>query len=92
MTPALGDQREAHLAQRLQLAHDALAAAVRARAPRAAAQRVASDAHRKLTLERLNRGVEGVAHRDVHAARAVRVRTGALAAAERLVVAEALVA
>ena len=32
--------------------------------------------------------VEGVAHRDVHAARAVRVRARALAAAERLVVGE----
>ncbi len=75
-----------------QLAHDAVAAAVTARAARAAAQRVLDDAQRELALERLDRRVQRVAHRDVHAARPVGVRARALAAAERLVVGEALVA
>ena len=92
MAPALGDQREGHVRQRFELAHDAVAAAMAPGAPGAAAQRVLEDAQRKLPLERLDRRVERVAHRDVHAARSVGVRAGALAAAERLVVGEARVA
>ena len=86
---ALGDQRVGHRRERLELAHDAVAAAMRARAARAAADRVARDAQRELELERLDGRVERVRHRDVDAARAVGVRAGALAAAERLVVREA---
>ena len=57
--------------------------AVPARAP---PERILDHPHRKLELERLDRGVERVAHRHVHAARAVRVRARALTAADRLVV------
>ena len=85
---ALGEQRVAHRRERLELAHDPVAAAVLAVAAGAAPQRVAHDAQRELQLERLDRRVERVRHRDVHAARAVGVRAGALAAAERLVVGE----
>ena len=46
-------------------------------------------AQREFALERLDRRVQRVAHRDVHAARPVGVRARALAAAERLVVGEA---
>ncbi len=73
-----------------QLAHDPVSAAMRPRAARAAAQRVLDHAHREFALERLDRGVQGVAHRDVHPARPVRVRARALAAAEGLVVGEPL--
>ena len=85
----LGDQREAHLVQRLELAHDAVAAAVPPGAARAAPQRVLDRAQRELELERLDRRVERVRHRHVHGARAVGVGARALAAAERLVVGEA---
>ena len=57
-------------------------------AARAAAQRVVLDAQRELQLERLDRRVERVRHRDVDAARAVGAGARALAAAERLVVRE----
>src|SRR5271155_5711047 len=88
----LGDQREAHLRQRLQLADDAIAAAVHARAAGAAAQRVLDHAQREFPLERLDRSVERVAHRHVNAARAIRAGARALAASEGLVVGEARVA
>src|SRR5918994_7296692 len=89
---ALGQQGIAHVGESLDLAHDAVAAAVRPGAARLAPQRVLDDAQRELELERLDRRVERVRHRDVHAARAVGVRAGALAAAERLVVGEGVVA
>ncbi len=89
---ALGDQREGHLLERFDLAHDAVAAAVEPRAARAAAQGIGADAQREFALERLDGRVERVAHRDVNAAGPIGVGAGALAAAERLVVGEARVA
>ena len=86
---ALGDERVGHRRQRLELAHEPVAAAVAPGAARAAADRVAHDAQRELELERLDRRVERVGHRDVDGARPVGVGAGALAAAERLVVREA---
>ena len=83
---------ESASAQRLELADDAVAAAPAPGAAAAASQRVARYAQRELELERLDRRVEGVAHRHVDAARAVGVGAGALSAAERLVVGERLVA
>ncbi len=85
----LGDQRERHLGERFELAHDAVAAAMAPGAARSATQRVLEDAQRELALERLDRRVERVAHRDVHAAGAVGIGARALSAAERLVVGEA---
>src|SRR5262249_45445373 len=83
---ALGDQRVAHVGERFELAHDAVAAAMRAAPARAAADRVLDGPQRELALERLDRRVQRVAHRDVDRARPVGVGTGALPAAERLVV------
>jgi hypothetical protein len=88
VAPALGDQREAHLRERFQLAHHSVAATVASLAPRAAPQRVFNDSQRKFALEGLDRGVERVAHRHVHRAGAVGVGAGALATPERLVVGE----
>ena len=89
MAAALGDQREAHRRQRFDLADDPVAAAVGALAAAAAPQRELAHPQRELGLQRLDRRVEGVRHRDVDRARAVGVGAGALAAAERLVVGEA---
>src|SRR4051794_17707022 len=50
---ALREQGVAHVVERLELAHDAVAAAVAARAARAPAQRVGDHAQRELQLERL---------------------------------------
>ena len=61
-------------------------------AARAEPERVPLDAQRVGELERLGRRRERVRHRDVHARRAVGVRARALAAADRLVVGEAVVA
>src|SRR5581483_2501409 len=87
--PALGDEREAHRRQRLQLAHDPVAAPVAAGSAAAAAERQLADADRKLGLQGLDGRVERVRHRDVDGARPVGVRAGALAAPDRLVVGEA---
>src|SRR5436309_14554443 len=54
VAPALGDQGVLHLLERLDLAHDAVAAAKAARAPASAAHRVLDDAQRELELERLH--------------------------------------
>src|SRR4051812_48258264 len=48
MAPALGQQRIGHRLERLELAHDAVAATPRARAAAAAPDRVLHDAHREL--------------------------------------------
>src|SRR5215208_2868322 len=85
---ALGEQRERHLRPRLELAHDSVAAAPAPRSPGTAPHGVAADEQRELELERLDRRVERVRHRDMHAGRAGGVGAGALAAAERLVVGE----
>ena len=92
VTPALGDERVLHLRERLDLADDAVAPVVAPGAAAAAPARVLDDAQRELDLQRLDRRVERVGHRDVHGAGAVGVRAGALAAAERLVVGEVGVA
>src|SRR3954452_19679617 len=92
MAPALRDQRVAHVRERLDLADDAVTAAMRPVAAGAAADRVLDRADRELALERLDGCVERVAHGYVDAARSVSVLTGALAAAERLVVGELVVA
>src|SRR3954447_8244640 len=57
---ALGEQREAHAGQRLELADHPVAAAWGPRAARAAPDGVADDAERELQLERLDRRVERV--------------------------------
>jgi len=92
MPPALRQERERHLLERLELAHDPVAAMEPARAARAAAHGIASDAQGELELQRLHRRVQRVAHGDVHPRRAVGVRARSLASAECLVVGEALVA
>src|SRR3954469_19839976 len=92
VAPALGDQAEAHIGERLQLAHDAVAATVGTVAARATADGVLDRAHRELALERLDWSVERVAHRDVHGAWAVSVLACTLAPAERFVVGEVVVA
>src|SRR5262249_53954431 len=86
----LGDQRVAQRLQGLDLADDTLAAAPRSLAAAAAAHRELPYPERELRLQRLDRGVQGVGHRDVDRARPVGVRAGALAAADRLVVGEVL--
>src|SRR6266700_4192099 len=68
--------------------HDALTAAEAAVAAGTEPERVPLDPERIRELERLNRRRERVRHRDVYRRRAVSVRTGALAAADRLVVSE----
>src|ERR1700677_2376304 len=88
VAPALCDQRELHLAPRSELAHDAFPAAVQSGSAGASTQGVRAHAQREFPLEGLDRGVHGVAHRDMHRARSVCVRAGALATAQRLVVGE----
>src|SRR4051795_67797 len=92
MSAALPYERVMHLGQRLQLAYHAVAALVLACAARASPQRVRGDPQRELQLQRLHRRVQRVRHRDMHAARPVRVLARALAAAQRLVVGEVVVA
>src|SRR4051794_3920247 len=62
---ALGEQGVAHVGQRLELAHDPVAAAVPAVATRSSSDRIARHAQGELELERLDRRVERVRHRDV---------------------------
>src|SRR5205807_4681154 len=88
----LAEDREAAVLEHAQLADDAVAAAVRARSAGANAQTPLLDAERIRELERLDGSRERVRHRHVHPARPVRVGTRALAAADRLVVGEPLVA
>src|SRR5207302_9607762 len=64
---------------------------MRSFAARAEAQLPALNPERILELDRLGRRGERVRHRDVDAARAVRMRAGALAAPDGLVVREVLV-
>src|SRR5690349_3070163 len=92
MAAPLRDDREPARLEDLQLADDAGAAPIRARPARAEPQPVTVNANRILELERLDRSRQRVRHRDVHAARTVCVRTRSLAAADRLVVREAIVA
>src|SRR6201999_1692688 len=73
-----------------QLADEAIAAAPGAGPAGAAPDRQLTDAQRELGLERLDRRVQRVRHRHVDRARAVGVAAGTLAAAERLVIGEAL--
>src|SRR5436190_14448822 len=87
----LADDREPAVLEHAELPHDAVAAAVLAIATRAEAERVALDPERVLQLERLDRRRERVRHRHVHPARPICARTGALPAADRLVVRKALV-
>src|SRR4051812_46178864 len=89
---ALGDQREAHVRERLEFAHDAVAATLGSIPAGAATDRVLDRPQRELALERFDRRVERIAHRDVHGARAGGVLTRALSAAKRLVVGEVVVA
>src|SRR5690242_10012195 len=63
MAAALGDQREAHLVERLELTLDAIPAAELAGAARPAPDRVLDGAQRELQLQRLDRRVQCVAHR-----------------------------
>src|SRR6185437_4659045 len=86
MAPSLGDQRVAQRGECLDLPDDAVAALEAAGAARAAPQRVLDHPQRELELERLNGGVERVAHRHVDRARPVGVGARALTAADRLVI------
>src|SRR5262249_8694242 len=70
---ALGDQREGELGKRLDLSNHAVAAAVAPGAAGAATKRVFDHAQREFALERLDRGVQGVAHRHVNATRTIAV-------------------
>src|SRR5450755_75781 len=88
---AFGDQRVVKRRERLELADHTVSAVVPPPPAGAAPERVLHRAQWELELERLDRGVERVAHRDVHAARAVRVRARALSAADRLVVGDLVV-
>src|SRR5690606_9257452 len=88
--PPLGEDRHAGGCEELDLAHQPVAPAVAPPPTGAAPQRIAPDPHRQLVLQRLNRGVERVAHVAVDTARAVRLRACARAAAYRLVVGEGL--
>ena len=92
MAAPLGEHREPAVLEDAQLADDAVAASVHARAARAEPQLPALDPQRVLQLERLDGRRQRVRHGDVDAARAVGIRTGALTAAHRLVVREAVVA
>ena len=85
----LGDQRVAHLVERLELAGHAVAAARRPAPPESRRSAYLDGAQRELELERLDRRVQRVRHGHVDGARTVGVRARALAAAERLVVGEA---
>src|SRR4051812_7033576 len=69
VAPALGDERVRHLVERLELADHPVAAAVGAVAARPPPHRVLDRPQRELELERLDRRVQRVAHRDVHGAR-----------------------
>src|SRR6476620_683385 len=89
--PAFADDREPTVLEHTQLAHDSVAAAVVSGSARAEAQPVALDTQRILELERLHRRGQCVRHRNVDAARSIRVWTGALTPADRLVVRESLV-
>src|SRR6266511_3662293 len=88
----LADDREPAILEHAQLADDAVAAPMSSSPARAEPEAVTLDSERVLQLERLHRRREGVRHRHMHAAGAVRTRTGALPAADRLVVREAVVA
>src|SRR5207247_10035621 len=77
--------------ERFELPYDALAAAVRTCAARVEAKRVPAHPERIRELERLGRCGERVRHRHVYAGGPVGARARALAAADRLVVGEALV-
>src|SRR5688572_14193816 len=68
---ALGEQRVGHVGLSLELADDAVPAVVLAAAAAVSSHGVLDRAQRELELERLDRGVERVRHRDVHGARAV---------------------
>src|SRR5947209_13485830 len=86
-TPAaLGDQRVVERPQGLQLTHHAVASGLGAGPAGAAADLVAGDAEWELELQGFDRGVQRVAHGHVHRAGPRRVRAGALASGQRLVV------
>src|SRR3954454_12245381 len=89
---ALGERRIRHRLERLELADDTVASAVRSGTAAVAPDRVLHDAHGELELERLHRRVERVRHRHVHRAGTVGVLACPLPAPECLVVREAIVA
>src|SRR5207249_1554948 len=80
VAPPLGQERELHLRERLELPDDPVAAAESAALAGAAPDRVLPHPERELELERLDRRVQGVAHRDVDGRRPVRVGARALTA------------
>src|SRR5215207_757928 len=86
MAAALRDQRVAHRRGRLELSNDALAAAVRPGTAGSASHGQLPDQDGIVALERLDRRVQRVRHRDVLGARAVIVGACPLSAADRLVV------
>src|SRR5262249_53772635 len=87
---ALCEQREAAGLEDAQLAYDPVPTPVRAGSAGADPPRVALDAPRVGELERLRRRVERVRHGNVDARGAVGFRARTLAAADRLVVREAV--
>src|SRR5262249_50486257 len=88
----LREDREPAWLEHPELADDTVSAAKAAGTPGAKTQEVPLDTHRISELQRLDRRVEGIRHRHVDSRRAYSVSTGALAAADRLVVGEASVA
>src|SRR5690242_9870854 len=86
MAAAFRDDRVAQRRGRLEFAHDPVSSRMAPPAPRAPAQPVLDHAQGKLELERLNRGIERVAHRDMNSAGAIRIGAGALTAPDRLVI------
>src|SRR3954471_12589022 len=85
MAPPLGQQRHRAWLQYPILADDPFTTEMLPCASRVVAQRIGVDAHRVRVLERLDRGVEGIAHSDVHTTRTISPVAGALSAAKRLV-------
>src|SRR5947209_12023829 len=85
------DQRVAERLERLELTDHPVSAAMLPLASRAPPEGVLDGADRELELERFDRRVQRVAHRHVHRARAIRIRTRPLASADRLVVDDLLV-
>src|SRR5207253_11334389 len=92
MAPPFRDDRQPADVEHAQLADDAVAAAVSSRPAGAQPQLVALHPQRVLQLQRFDRRRLRVRPRDVYAARSIRMRTGALSAADRLVIREPLVA
>src|SRR5437867_3892127 len=85
------EERVLHVCERLRFANQSVAAVEPARPAGSPAKRVFAHPERELDLERLDRRVERVAHRDVDSRWPRSVRAGALPTTDRLVVGERVV-